>query len=84
MIWPATSARSKSGKSQERTRDVQRVEKTLQDAAIKLSSVASEVLGVSARRMLEALIGGTNDQELLADLAKGALRKKIPAERWSL
>ena len=61
-----------------------RVEKTLQDAGIKLSSVASEVLGVSARRMLDALISGTHDPDVLADLAKGALRKKIPALREAL
>jgi transposase len=71
-------------KIQERTREVQRVEKTLQDAGIKLSSVAPEVLGVSARRMLEALISGTHDPELLAELAKGVLRKKIPALREAL
>src|SRR5450755_2635611 len=71
--------RYRKAKIQERTREVQRVEKTLQDAGIKLSSVASEVLGVSARRMLDALISGTHDPQLLAELAKGALRKKIPA-----
>jgi len=63
---------------------VQRVEKTLQDAGIKLSSVASEVLGVSARLMLDALISGTHDPDVLAELAKGALRKKIPALREAL
>jgi transposase len=76
--------RYRKAKIQERTREVQRVEKTLQDAGIKLSSVASEVLGVSARKMLDALISGTNDPEILADLAKGALRKKIPALREAL
>ncbi len=76
--------RYRKAKIQERTREVQRVEKTLQDAGIKLSSVASEVLGVSARRMLDALISGTNDPDVLADLAKGALRKKIPALREAL
>lgn len=76
--------RYRKAKIQERTREVQRVEKTLQDAGIKLSSVASEVLGVSARRMLEALISGTHDPEVLAELAKGALRKKIPALREAL
>jgi len=70
--------RYRKAKIHERGREVQRVEKTLQDAGIKLSSVASEVLGVSARRMLDALISGTHDPEVLADLAKGALRKKIP------
>ncbi len=76
--------RYRKAKIQERTREVQRVEKTLQDAGIKLSSVASEVLGVSARRMLDALISGTHDPEILAELAKGALRKKIPALREAL
>src|SRR5450755_238473 len=74
----------RKAKIQERTREVQRVEKTLQDAGIKRCSVASEVLGVSARRMLDALISGTHDPEVLADLAKGALRKKIPALREAL
>jgi transposase len=76
--------RYRKAKIQERTREVQRVEKTLRDAGIKLSSVASEVLGVSARRMLDALISGTNDPEVLAQLAKGTLRKKIPALREAL
>ena len=76
--------RYRKAKIQERTREVQRVEKTLQDAGIKLSSVASEVLGVSARKMLDALISGTHDPEMLAELAKGALRKKIPALREAL
>lgn len=76
--------RYRKAKIQERTREVQRVEKTLQDAGIKLSSVASEVLGKSARNMLDALISGTHDPEILAELAKGTLRKKIPALREAL
>jgi transposase len=76
--------RYRKAKIQERAREVQRVEKTLQDAGIKLSSVASEVLGKSARLMLDAMISGTHDPELLAELAKGALRKKIPALREAL
>src|SRR5205823_1583225 len=60
--------RYRKAKIQERGREVQRVEKTLQDAGIKLSSVASEVLGVSARRMLDALICGTHDPESLAEI----------------
>jgi len=48
------------------------------------ANFASEVLGVSARKMLDALISGTHDPEVLADLAKGALRKKIPALREAL
>ena len=76
--------RYRKAKIQERGREVQRVEKTLQDAGIKLSSVASEVLGKSARLMLDAMISGTHDPELLAELAKGALRNKIPALREAL
>jgi transposase len=52
---PRDLVRYRKAKIQERTREVQRVEKSLQDAGIKLSSVASEVLGVSARKMLDAL-----------------------------
>lgn len=76
--------RYRKAKIQERTREVQRVEKVLQDAGIKLSSVASRVLGRSGRMMLDALISGTHDPELLADLAKGSLRKKLPALREAL
>ncbi|MBI2964649.1 MAG: IS110 family transposase [Chloroflexi bacterium] len=68
----------------ERTRAVQRLEKVLQDAGIKLSSVASKVLGVSGRAMLEALLAGSTDPEALADLAKGRLRSKIPALKEAL
>ena len=69
---------------QERTREAQRLHKTLEGAGIKLSSVASDILGVSGRAMLEALIGGTHDPELLAELARGRLRKKLPALRKAL
>ena len=69
---------------QERTREVQRLDKVLQDAGIKLSSVATDVLGVSGRAMLEALVAGTHDPELLAALAKGRLRAKLPALREAL
>lgn len=63
---------------QERTREAQRVDKVLQDAAIKIGSVASQILGKSSRAMIEALIAGERDPEVLADLAKGKLRGKIP------
>jgi len=76
--------RYRKAKIQERTREVQRVEKTLQDAGIKLSSVASKVLGVSVRKMLDALISGIHDPEILAELAKGTLRTKIPALKEAL
>jgi transposase len=69
---------------EERTREVQRLEKVLQDAGIKLSSVAPRVLGASGRAMLEALVGGTTDPEVLAELARGRLRSKLPALRDAL
>jgi transposase len=76
--------RYRKAKIQERTREVQRLEKVLQDAGIKLSSVASKVLGVSGRAMLDALVSGTHDPAVLAELAKGALRRKLPALREAL
>jgi len=69
---------------EERSREVQRLDKVLQDAGIKLSSVASKTLGVSARRMLDALVAGTHDPELLAELARGRLRRKLPALKEAL
>ena len=69
---------------EERSSEAQRLDKVLQDAGIKLSSVASDILGVSGRAMLVALVSGTDDPEVLADLAKGLLRKKIPRLRSAL
>ncbi|MDK9647027.1 IS110 family transposase [Propionibacterium freudenreichii] len=63
---------------EERTRTVQRLEKVLQDAGIKLTSVASTVLTKSGRAMLEEMIAGQRDPEVLAQLALGRLRSKIP------
>lgn len=68
----------------ERTRTVQRVEKSLQDAGVKLTSVASTVLTKSGRAMLEALVDGVRDPAVLAELAKGRLRPKIPQLREAL
>lgn len=65
--------------TRERTREVQRLEKLLEDAGIKLSSVASNIVGVSGRAMLEALIAGQRDPAVIADLAKPGMRSKIPA-----
>lgn len=62
-----------------RTKEIQRLEKLLEDAGIKLSAVASNIVGVSGRAMLEALIAGQRDPVMLADLAKQRLRDKIPA-----
>jgi transposase len=61
----------------ERTREVQRLEKELEDACIKLTGVVSSLQGVSARRMLDALVNREDDPAVLADLAKGRLRAKI-------
>jgi transposase len=55
-----------------------RIHKVLEDANIKLSSVASDVLGVSGRAMIRAIIAGQEDPEQLAELAKRQLRGKIP------
>jgi hypothetical protein len=62
----------------------QRIQKTLEDAGIKLDSVAADVLGVSGRAMLAALIAGERDPGVLAELAKGRLRAKLPQLRQAL
>lgn len=63
----------------ERTREAQRLEKELEDAGIKISSVASDILGVSGRAMLGALIAGQDDVAVMAEMARGRTRTKIPA-----
>src|SRR3954469_4431546 len=62
-----------------RTREITRPELMLEDASVKLSSVAASLTSVSAGAMLAALIAGENDPRVLADLAKGKMRRKIPA-----
>jgi transposase len=69
---------------QERTAAVNRIQKVLEDANIKLAGVATDVLGVSGRDMLEALIAGETDSVKLAELARKRLREKIPALRLAL
>ena len=71
--------RTRTAVTRERSREAQRLEKLLEDAGIKLSAVASDILGVSGRAMLEALIAGDRNPAALADLAKRRLRSKIPA-----
>lgn len=61
---------------EERAREVNRIQKTLEGAGIKLGSVATDVLGVSGRAMIEAIIDGIDDPAVLADLAQKKLRKK--------
>jgi transposase len=68
----------------ERASEVNRLHKVLEDAGVKLSSVASDIMGVSGRAMLEALVAGTSDPQVLADLAKARLRAKLPELRKAL
>lgn len=63
----------------ERTRHIQRLQMLLEDALIKISSVATNMMGVSGRLMIEALIAGERDPRVLAELAKGRLRVKHAA-----
>jgi transposase len=69
---------------QTHTAEVQRIQKTLEDAGIKLDSVAADVLGASGRAMLAALVAGERDSQVLAGLAKGRLRTKLPQLRQAL
>jgi transposase len=69
---------------QQRSQAINRVQKVLETANIKLSSVATDVLGKSGRDMLEAMIAGVSDAESLALLARGRLRAKLPALREAL
>ncbi|MCX6372833.1 MAG: IS110 family transposase [Actinobacteria bacterium] len=68
----------------ERQREANRLHKVLEDTGIKLDCVATDILGVSGRAMLEALVAGTTDPEVLAELARGRLRAKLPALREAL
>lgn len=69
---------------EERSREVTRIQKILEGANIKLSSVISDVLGVSGRKMLQAIIDGTTDPQVLASLAMGKLRNKVVELQRSL
>src|SRR4051794_12406105 len=69
---------------QERQREVNRLHKALEDAGIKLDCVATDILGKSGRDMLDALVRGTTDPAILAELARRQMRKKIPALREAL
>jgi transposase len=70
--------------TEERTREIQRVQRVLEDAGIKLDSVVSDVLGKAARAMLEELIAGERDPAVLAELARTRMRPKIPELRLAL
>jgi transposase len=69
---------------QERAREVNRLHKALEDAGIKLDCVAADILGKSGRDMLDALVAGETDPDVLAELARKQMRKKIPALREAL
>lgn len=69
---------------QARAQEINRLQKVLEGANIKLAAVATDVLGKSGRDMLEALVGGVQDAEALANLARGRLRAKLPQLRQAL
>lgn len=76
--------RERTQLTNEQTRVANRIHKVLEDANIKLGSVATDILGKSGREMLEALIAGEGDPEELAEMARGKLRGKIPELRRAL
>ena len=69
---------------EEKTRTINRIQKVLEDANIKLASVATDIMGVSGRAMIEQLIEGETNPHKLADLAQRQLRGKIPELRKAL
>jgi len=79
-----TLTRYRKTQIQERQREANRLHKALEDTGIKLDCVASDILGKSGRDMLDALCRGTTDPKVLAELAKGKLRARIPALREAL
>jgi transposase len=76
--------RQRTQLTQEQTRIVNRIHKTLEDANIKLGAVASDIMGKSGRAMLEALVAGERNPVRLAELAEGRLRVKIPQLKQAL
>jgi transposase len=69
---------------EDRAQEVNRLYRVLEDAGIKLASVLTDVMGVSGRAMVAALLEGQSDPATLADLARGRLRRKLPALREAL
>jgi transposase len=69
---------------EQRSAVINRIQKLLEDANIKLSSVVSDVVGMSSRDMLECLVRGETNVEVMAELARGRMRKKIHALRRAL
>lgn len=70
--------------TQERAQEINRLQKFLEGANIKLAAVVTDVLGVSARAMLDALVAGTDNANSLSELARGRLRAKLPQLRQAL
>jgi len=70
--------------SEDKVRLANRIQKMLEDANIKLASVATDVLGASGRTMLQAIAAGEDDPEKLAQMARKGLRKKLPQLRLAL
>ena len=69
---------------EDRAQEVNRLVRLLEDAGLKLASVATDVMGVSGRAMMAALLQGQTDPAALAELARGRLRRKLPALREAL
>jgi transposase len=76
--------RYRAAQIKERQREANRLHKALEPSGIKLDCVATDILGKSGRDMLDALCSGTTDPEVLAELARGKLRKKIPQLKEAL
>ena len=68
----------------DRSQEVNRLCKVLEDAGLKLTSVVTDIMGASGRAMLTALVDGTTDPGVLAELARGKLRRKLPELRRAL
>src|SRR5438128_437099 len=79
-----TLTRYRKAQIGERQREANRLHKLLEDTGIKLDCVATNILGASGRAMLDALVAGTTDPAVLAELARGKLRQKLPALREAL
>lgn len=70
--------RARTIATNDRSREVQRLEKFLESTGIKLSDYVSDLMGVSSRAMLTALVRGERDPQVLANLARGTMRRRIP------
>lgn len=77
-------ARYRTSLVRERSAEVNRLQKTLEGANLKLAAVATDITGKSGREMLAQLVAGVTEAATLAELAKGRLRAKLPELRWAL